>query len=300
MQVIWDVFHYGWPDDLDIFSREFLRRFGAFASEVARVVTDETDGIPYFCPVNEISFFSWAAGDSAILNPFARGRGGEMKAQLVRATVAAIDAIRSVAPQARFVAVDPVIHIVTSPEMAGNEQEACAGYNRAKMDGWDMISGRLHAELGGSRQYLDIVGGNYYVHNQWVYKGKFIEPSDSRYRPLRDLLRELYQRYSRPLFIAETGIEDERRPEWLRYVCDEVIEAIARGIPIEGICLYPVLNYPGWEDERQCHTGLWGYCDRAGDRQIYAPLAEELARQQARVERVLLSRAGNCKEVQTL
>jgi hypothetical protein len=26
MQVIWDLFHYGWPDDLDIFSSEFNPR----------------------------------------------------------------------------------------------------------------------------------------------------------------------------------------------------------------------------------------------------------------------------------
>ena len=32
VQVIWDLCHYGWPDDLDIFRPEFVRRFSAFRS----------------------------------------------------------------------------------------------------------------------------------------------------------------------------------------------------------------------------------------------------------------------------
>ena len=31
MQVIWDLFHYGWPDGLDIFSPRFIDRFSSFA-----------------------------------------------------------------------------------------------------------------------------------------------------------------------------------------------------------------------------------------------------------------------------
>jgi len=32
VQVIWDLCHYGWPDDVDIFSRDFLERFGGFVA----------------------------------------------------------------------------------------------------------------------------------------------------------------------------------------------------------------------------------------------------------------------------
>jgi UDP-galactopyranose mutase len=97
------------------------------------------------------------------------------------------------------------------------------------------------------------------------------------------LLAEVRQRYGRPLFISETGIEDERRPEWLAYVVDEVLAAIARGVPVEGVCLYPIVNHPGWADDRHCHNGLWGYCNANGHRQIYKPLDEELSRQQSRI-----------------
>ena len=77
IQVLWDVLHYGWPDDLDIFSAAFVDRFAAFAAAFARLASDETDGAPWVVPVNEISFFAWAAGDVGIFNPFATGRGDE-------------------------------------------------------------------------------------------------------------------------------------------------------------------------------------------------------------------------------
>src|SRR5581483_11816825 len=91
VQVVWDLFHYGWPDDVDLFGSEFIQRFAAFAREVARVVASEFDEPPYFSVVNEISFFAWAAGEHGILNPFAHGRGNELKKQLVRANIAGID-----------------------------------------------------------------------------------------------------------------------------------------------------------------------------------------------------------------
>jgi hypothetical protein len=167
--------------------------------------------------------------------------------------------------------------------MSSREKAEAHAYCRAQFEGWDMLCGRVAPELGGAPRYLDIVGGNYYVHNQWVYGDKFIERTDPRYRPLHRILAELRQRYECPIFLAETGIEDNRRPEWLRYVCDEVVSSLENGIPVEGICLYPVVNHPGWTDDRHCHNGLWDYCNEKGHREIYIPLAEELNRQQIRI-----------------
>jgi hypothetical protein len=56
---------------------------------------------------------------------------------------------------------------------------------------------------------------------------------------------------------------------------------MAAGVPMEGICLYPVLDYPGWDDDRHCAVGLLGNPDADGRRPLHMPLAEELARQQA-------------------
>ena len=70
-QVIWDFFHYGWPDGLDIWGAAFVDRFARFARATAEVILEETGGPIYFVPANEISFVSWGGGDAGFLNTFA-------------------------------------------------------------------------------------------------------------------------------------------------------------------------------------------------------------------------------------
>lgn len=282
VQVIWDVLHYGWPDDLDIFSQAFVDRFAAFARAFVTVASNETGEAPWVVPVNEISFFAWAGGDVGIFNPYATHRGDELKRQLVRAAIASIDAMRDENRRVRLVHTEPMINVVPSAERP-QDDAAAEGHRMAQYAALDMLAGRTHPELGGREDYLDVIGVNYYVHNQWIYPGghaTMIEPSHPRYRPVWQMLREVYERYGRPLFVAETGIEDEARPAWLRYVGGEVRRALREGVPIEGVCLYPIVNHPGWDDDRHCQNGLWDYAGPGGERAIYEPLARELASQQ--------------------
>lgn len=282
-QVIWDLCHYGWPDTIDIWHSEFVERFARFAAAAARLLRDEGDEVPLITPLNEISFWAWAGGSVAYFNPTVRGRGDELKYQLVRASIAAIEAIREVTPHARFVQVDPIIHVVSRSTRRRDRERA----ERTRLDqymAWDMLCGAAAPELGGKPDYLDILGVNYYPHNQWYANRQTIPPGSADYRPFHELLAETHARYRRPMLIAETGTEGKRRVPWLRYVCEQVGEALFQDIPIEGICLYPVTDYPGWVDLRRCRTGLLEYPDGGGERPVYAPLAEELALQRKSLE----------------
>ena len=89
LQVVWDLFHYGYPDDLDIFSEQFVNRFAAFAAAFTELLWREGVRRPYLCPVNEISFFSWIAGEIGNFYPYVTNRGDELKRQLVKASIAA-------------------------------------------------------------------------------------------------------------------------------------------------------------------------------------------------------------------
>lgn len=284
-QAIWDLCHYGWPEHIDIWKPEFVERFAEFAAAVARLVRRETDQVPIYCPVNEISFWAWAGGDMKLFNPGTTRRGMELKMQLVRASVAATRAIRAEDPRARIVHVDPVIQVVPRSPRSRRQAEHA---QQAQFEAWDMIGGALHEELGGSPDCLDMIGVNYYSDNQWVLKGPTLYRDDPRYKPFREILADVWQRYGRPLFVAETGAEDEHRAPWLRYVCDEVFAAVEAGVPVGGICLYPITDYPGWADERHCRAGLLGVPAAQGDRDVHADLASELAQQQSRFERLPL------------
>jgi hypothetical protein len=157
---------------------------------------------------------------------------------------------------------------------------------------WDMLAGRRRPDLGGDEKYLDIIGVNYYPNNQWLcgetsfHPERWLEVSEPQYRPLSSLLLEVYERYRRPIFIAETGTESLERADWLRYVGEEVCKAIQLGIPLEGVCLYPIVDFPGWGDDRHCETGLWSMADAHGHREVHRPLAQELLIQQRAVEEI--------------
>jgi beta-glucosidase/6-phospho-beta-glucosidase/beta-galactosidase len=284
MQVMWDLCHFGWPDDLDILGADFVPRFARLARAFAVLLAGETDTTPLIAPINEISFVAWAAGDMGRIYPFRRGRGNEVKEQLVRATIAGIEAVWDVSPRARIFHVDPVFNVVADP--ARPHERAVAEANRqSQYQAWDMLAGRQAPHLGGRDKYLDVIGVNYYPWNQWTYlnpeeAGPLLSRSHPEYRQFRDILREVFERYQRPLFVGETGAEGDARAEWIRYVGAEVCAALRQGVPVEGVCLYPVVNFPGWDNDRYCRNGLWDYADEAGEREIHQPFAEELRRQQ--------------------
>lgn len=273
-QVIWDLMHYGWPQDLDIWSPSFVDRFARFAAEVARVVKGETTTVPFYCPVNEISFHAWAGGDVAYLNPFARGRSFELKAQLARASIAAMNEILQVEPEARFVHCEPIIHIVAS---SNAERLAAEHARQAQFQAFDMISGALWPQLGGEPRLLDIVGVNYYSQNQWTLGGGPLDRLDSHYLPFRALLTEVYARYGRSVLVSETGTEGNDRASWFDTITRETITARQAGVPIEGVCLYPIVDHIGWDDDRACPSGLLGSQLVQGGRTIHTPLALAVA-----------------------
>ncbi len=286
VRVVWDLLHFGWPDDLDVFMPSFVDRFAALARDFALLLADEGDEAPWISPVNEISFLAWGGGDVAAINPFEHGRGFELKCQLVRASIAAIEAVRDVERSTRIAVHEPAFSVVAGDDRP--EDAAAAEASRLlQFQGCDLLSGRLWPQLGGRPEYLDVIGVNYYPWNQWTFgtalhPGGPIGQGDPRYRPLGGMLSEWRRRYDRPIYVGETGCEGAGRAAWLRYVCDEVARIREKGVDVEGLCLYPIVNFPGWDNERHCENGLWDYADDRGQRDVHEPLAAELRVQQRR------------------
>ncbi|MFS2222701.1 beta-glucosidase [Pantoea sp. B65] len=289
IEMIWELAHFGYPTHVDIWQPSFIDSFARFARAMAEVMRDEGYSQPFFTPINQISFWSWAGAEVAWLNPNASGRGKDLKLQLVRASIAAIDAIRDVLPQARFVLTDPLVHVAAADNSAVAQQEA-GHQHLAQFEAWDMLSGRLHPELGGDMRYLDIIGVNYYPDNQWFINGDPLPPQHQAYRPLNLLLAEVWHRYQRPLLLAETGAEGEARSPWLRSIMEQVNIALDNGIGLEGVSIYPVVEYPAWADDRRSPGALLGLPDPNGNRTVYEPLALELRSQQIKMNNVTQER----------
>jgi len=282
LRVAWDLMHFGWPDDVDVFATGFPARFGRYAAAVARWFADHGEHEPLITPINEMSFLAWAGGDVRCLNPFAMARGVEFKAQLVLASIEAIEAIRAVSPRARFLQPEPLIRVIPDPSQPRTWRRVACD-DLLQFQAWDMLAGRVWPRLGGDPRYLDIVGVNVYPANQFTIDGTTIERGDARYHPLAGQLLEVAARYGRPLLISETGSEDGDRAPWLRYVADECATALRADCDLHGLTLYPVLNHPGWLDDRHCRNGIWDYADAEGHRVPDDALAEEVRRQGPRL-----------------
>ena len=273
LQVIWDLFHYGAPDCVDQAASDFPDRFAEFAMAAVEVQQSVSRQPPLLCPLNEINFLSWAVDDGYFPH-VGPDETGWFKNQLVKTAITASRAIKQRWPAATIVWAEPLIHI--APHDQRRQTVRGAKQNLQGMyEAYDWIMGLAKPELGGDPSFVDVVGWNFYPHNQWYWNGPTIPMGHHEYRPLADMLLEMAERYNKPIFLSETGAEGTGRPSWLHYVCNEVRDAMSRGADIRGICWYPITAYPGWDNSRHADTGLFSTVVADGNRHVDERLLAE-------------------------
>ncbi|HEU4752432.1 MAG TPA: family 1 glycosylhydrolase [Armatimonadota bacterium] len=305
VEIIWDLFHYGYPDDLDPFSEEFTRRFADYCYAVAKYISRRTEGTCYFTPVNEPSYFSWAGGHAGLFAPHLTDRGEELKIALIRAAIQGINAIRAACPGARIVNADPLCRVVPPADRPELQGEADHFNHWVVFESWDMLAGRLYPELGGSLEHLDIVGINYYWTNQWELTRNEtpLDDDDPRRAPFGELVRAVWERYGSDLLVTETSHRDEMRPVWMRELAAECERLLDDGVPLRGVCLYPILGMPEWHAQHEwTRMGLWD-CDHASPelrRVVCQPMLQALREAQRLEGRQWQGRAGRPARVGTV
>jgi len=273
LQVIWDLFHYGSPDCIDQGADDFPDRFTDFAIAALEQQQSISKRPPVVCPLNEINFLSWAV-DDGYFPRVGPGERGWMKRQLVKTAISAAKAIKREWPRSTIIWAEPLIHIAPHDRRRQNVRGAERNL-QGMYQAYDWITGRAEPELGGDASLVDVVGWNFYPHNQWYWNGPTIPMGHHEYRPLADMLIEMGERYGKPLFLSETGAEGTGKPSWLHYVCNEVRDAMSRGADIRGICWYPITAYPGWDNSRHAETGLFSTVVANGTRHVDERLLAE-------------------------
>jgi beta-glucosidase/6-phospho-beta-glucosidase/beta-galactosidase len=286
---IWDLCHYGLPDDCDPFTDDCRKRFVDYCAAVAEFVTSSAEGPYFFTPINEITFFSAAASDLGWMYPFAKGREADLKRALCRMSIEGAKAIREVEPKARMVHVDPMIQAVPPPDRPDLADEAKKEERREDFEAFDMLSGRSRPEHGGSPEILDIVGVNVYHYSQVQLdadkKREILGPRDPRRKPLSELLKMMWDRYRRPLIIGETSGYQDHRAEWLRMTMEESFKAIKAGVNLHGVCLYPFVDVPDWWTQKWAKIGIYDIADKESFERVPCDAyIEELRRWQKRLD----------------
>jgi beta-glucosidase/6-phospho-beta-glucosidase/beta-galactosidase len=296
---IWDLCHYGYPDDLDPLGDpdRFVQRFEAYARAAARYVAEQAHHGPLcFTPVNEPTFWGYMGGEWAWCAPF--GKSPEDRRRftlaLARADIAAVKAIRADFPDARMVHIDPLIWVVPPRDRPDLAEEAHKESYEDAYIAWDVISGLKHPEYGGSLETIDILGFNNYSFGQMEYQGggkpnQPLKPGDDRIRPLCDLLEEGWAKYRRPCIIAETSGLFGGRADWLNDIVCESLAAVKRGVELHGICLFPAVDMTDWHNGKWLHMGIADVeelPDGSLMRKPFVPYVEALQRWQRRLNRV--------------
>jgi len=268
IQVIWDVCHFGFPDDLTPLHPMFSRRFSHLCREfVIKYRSLVPDGLLIVTPINEVSFISWLGGDVRGTSPYCVGQGWEVKYALMKAYIEGIEMMKEVDPTIRIMVTEPLISIVT------NNDSDVASFLHAEEKHFeqfqvhDILSGAMCPELRGKPEYLDIIGVNYYYNNQWINEThEFLpwaeEPPHPLFRTLHSLIEIVFARYGRPIVISETSHPGEDRAKWIRSITKECSSVLEAGIPLWGCCFYPVIDRPDWDDLNDWHhSGIWDIFD---------------------------------------
>ena len=285
IQQIWDICHFGYPDDLSPLHPHFTRRFvalcKAFASFYFSVNPDDTLIVT---PINEVSFISWLGGDVASTSPYCRNNGWELKYALMRAYIEGVKALREINPGIRILTTEPLVNMVPPLNATPEQIQDAKHRHELQYQSVDMLCGRICPELGGKMEYLDILGFNFYYNNEWItgtydFLGWNDPVPDTRWRPLSDLLKEAHLRYDRPVALTETSHPGEDRPLWINMIGREVAKLLEQSVPFWGICLYPIVDRPDWDNlDDWHHSGIWDTQPLAvlSNRILHEPSAQAL------------------------
>jgi len=281
IQVIWDLCHFGYPDDLTPLHPLFCERFVAYALafvEAYRAV--QPLGWLILTPINEVSFISWLGGEEAATSPYTKSYGWEVKYALARAYIAAVKALKRADTAVVVMSTEPLIHIVADDEDDEQMLADVVQKNEEQYQIMDILMGNICPELGGNPEMVDVVGLNFYPNNQWCYPSgqqldwKQISNSD-KVKSLRELCRQTYNRYPKPFVIAETSLEGGDKTLWLQYMDTELRALLREGLPLWGCCIYPVLNRPDWDFPERWHdSGIWSVDAQTKTRAIQQPYAD--------------------------
>ena len=290
IQQVWDICHFGYPDDLTPLHPHFTGRFVGICRAFVQLFMEQRPGETLIVtPINEVSFISWLGGDVRGTSPYCFHMGWEVKYALMRAYIAGIKAMKQVMPEIRILTTEPLVNMVQPLFYSAEEKKRAENAHQNQFQAVDMLAGLMCPELGGSMDLVDILGFNYYYNNQWIVgTGQYLnwanENKDPRWKSFSQLLSDAYLRYQKPVVLTETSHPREHRPGWITYIGNECKKAVMSGVPLWGVCLYPIIDRPDWDNTEKWHqSGLWDEVfsdDGKSERQLYVPYADALVQVQ--------------------
>ncbi|MGN6615840.1 MAG: amine oxidase [Ilyomonas sp.] len=297
IQQVWDICHFGFPDDLSPLHPHFTKRFTSLCKAFVRHFrSKDADSVLIVTPVNEVSFLSYLGGDVRGTTPYCVRQGWEVKYSLMKAYISAVAAMKEIDPGIRILTTEPLINRAPVTNATPEQIEEAKRFHNSQFESVDMLAGKLCPELGGQPDYLDIIGVNYYYNNQSIVGVWELLPwrnaeNYPQFKSLSTLIKEVYKRYGRPIALTETSHPEEDRPLWIEMIGAETKKLLEDNIPLLGICLYPIIDRPDWDQLHPWHkAGLWDEKFVPGslpERILYEPYAKALKETQNSIKELI-------------
>jgi hypothetical protein len=227
-----DLWHYGYPDWLDLMSPEAPAHFANFARQIAL----RYPSLKYYSVCNEPSLMVDYAGKKGRWRPFLRGEKSAnlLQNQICRAIIQASKAILEVTPDAVLVLPEPWHTLADKTEA---DQAAIL----------DTVLGLRNSELGGSRELVTFIGLNHY--------------RDRTVPPFHRLLENAQRRWpDKTLWLTETSGPPTgwKQSEWFWWMMAETRLAKLSGVNLPVFTWAPIISMYDWVyEERQLHNGIW-------------------------------------------
>lgn len=294
IQQIWDICHFGYAADLTPLHPKFAQRFAALCRAFAILFKSHfPDQTLIVTPINEVSFISWLGGDVKGTTPYCHGQGWDVKYHLMKAYIEGVVAMKEIDANIKILATEPLINTVAPVGATAEMIQQSLDFNESQYQAIDILCGKICPELGGSSACLDYMGFNYYYNNQWTIDQHVFLSWKQQSKPegwvsLANLLLNGHQRYGCPVIISETSHPGIDRPQWINYIGQECLAALQMGVPLLGVCLYPIIDRTDWDFMEIWHrSGLWDADDKSDlppGRKLYLPYATALIKTQQQLE----------------
>lgn len=281
-----DLVHYGVPAWMEgaWLHPDFAKHMAEYSSRLAERFRGR---IHCWTPLNEPRITAWNCGKLGWWPPYLKGWRGfvTITLALCRGIVQAAEALRAIDPENVMMHVDATNRWLP-PLPLDDDLLALTQFRRDIMFlALDLVSGRVNEEhplwlwllkqgasteeLGWFQEHnteLDVIGINLYP---MLSQKQFVRGASERVRirfpyGTADMVEEIgeayWQRYRRPLFIAETAGRGRvaRRVAWLHESVEGVRRLRERGIPLVGYTWWPMFDLVSWA-YRQGNAPLSNY-----------------------------------------
>jgi len=236
------------------------KKFARFSKHVAEHLGNEID---YWLTVNEPEVYSLLSYNYGLHPPFQKSPIAMIKMihRLLAAHKSSYRAIKEILPQAQI-------------GLAKNN----VYYEAYRTDSiWDKFTVYLSRYitdfyiLDRLKGFSDFIGLNYYFYHTlqfhltrgWQVKNLEGPKSDMGWRTypkgIYYLVKDLWQRYRKPIFITENGIanaHDDMRAQYIQEHVSWLGQAIAEGTDVRGYCYWSLTDTYEWHDGFNPKFGL--------------------------------------------